>query len=257
MAETSRALRSGRNGRFILTASNDGTARLWDIVPLRRAIDREAAGFEGCACGTNEYLVERGPEPLRGCRREPDRANSRRQGCGRRPRAAHGGPVTFAAFSPDGTRVATTSEDCTCRLWNAATGELIAPPLKHLGSVYAAAFSPDSRSHVITASYDGTARVWDASSGEPVTPALPFSGTLSAVAFPEENLVRVISFHGEEEWTASWRLQSSNQPSSAALAEAEVLSNFRIDPDRGLMPLDLQGLRSAWREARQGGTPGK
>ena len=34
----------------------------------------------------------------------------------------HEGPVTSAAFSPDGTRIVTASDDSTARLWDAATG---------------------------------------------------------------------------------------------------------------------------------------
>ena len=71
----------------------------------------------------------------------------------------------------------TTSEDCTARLWDIATGTMLTPPLKQLGSVRLRAFSPDSRSYVITASTDNTARVWDATTGEPVTPGLKFTGS--------------------------------------------------------------------------------
>eukprot|EP01052_Picozoa_sp_SAG31_P054210 SAG31_NODE_14304_length_815_cov_1.555866_1_plen_45_part_10 len=35
----------------------------------------------------------------------------------------HSGPVTSAAFSPDGTKVVTASYDTTVRIWSAVTGE--------------------------------------------------------------------------------------------------------------------------------------
>ena len=68
------------------------------------------------------------------------------------------------------TRVVTASEDNTARVWDAASGELIArlvgPPwVGHEGRVYSAAFSPDA-TRVVTASSDKTARVWDAASGD-------------------------------------------------------------------------------------------
>src|SRR5437764_845937 len=38
----------------------------------------------------------------------------------------HRGKVSAASFSPDGNWVVTASEDKTARIWNAATGKLIA-----------------------------------------------------------------------------------------------------------------------------------
>jgi len=67
--------------------------------------------------------------------------------------------VVSACFSPAGTRVLTASVDGTARLWEAATGELIVPPLTHGGNVTAACFSPDG-AMILTASRDGTVRLW-------------------------------------------------------------------------------------------------
>ena len=60
------------------------------------------------------------------------------------------GRLTFwsrkAAFSPDGKRIVTASEDKTARLWDAETGKPIGEPLKgHQGLVSSAAFSPDGK----------------------------------------------------------------------------------------------------------------
>ena len=42
-----------------------------------------------------------------------------------------------AAFSPDGKRIVTASEDKTARLWDAATGKPIGEPLRgHEDAVY-------------------------------------------------------------------------------------------------------------------------
>ena len=37
------------------------------------------------------------------------------------------GPLASAAFSPDGTRIVTTSQDGTVRIWNAASGQAYSP----------------------------------------------------------------------------------------------------------------------------------
>ena len=67
--------------------------------------------------------------------------------------------VWIAAFSPDGTRVVTASEDGTARIWRIDGG---AEPLVlkgHSRSVNTAKFSSDG-TRVVTASLDGTARIW-------------------------------------------------------------------------------------------------
>ena len=79
----------------------------------------------------------------------------------------HTGRVTSVAYSPDGNRVVTGSEDHTARVWDPATGTTVATLKGHASSVNSVAFSPDGR-RVVTGSDDRTARVWDAATGAEV-----------------------------------------------------------------------------------------
>jgi WD40 repeat protein len=71
--------------------------------------------------------------------------------------------VTSAAFSPDGARIVTASNDRTARLWDANTGAEIAALRGHEDRVTGAAFSPDG-ARIVTASNDQTARLWETDS---------------------------------------------------------------------------------------------
>src|SRR5262249_55630155 len=75
------------------------------------------------------------------------------------------GPVTSAAFSPDGARIVTASWDTG--IWDAASAKQIAALRGHDAVVSSAAFSPDG-ARIVTASWDRTARIWDAASAKEI-----------------------------------------------------------------------------------------
>jgi eukaryotic-like serine/threonine-protein kinase len=67
-------------------------------------------------------------------------------------------------FSPDGRGVLTWGMGNDVRVWDADTGHLRYPPLRHRDKCHDLQFSPDGRSMVL-ASYDGSVRVRDLATG--------------------------------------------------------------------------------------------
>ena len=103
-------------------------------------------------------------------------------------------PVNAIAFSPDGSLIASGSEDHEVRLWQVATGRLIRRLEGHSSAVTAVAFSPDGNT-IDSASNDRTVRLWDARSGRPLR-------TLQGHVYH----VYAIAFDPRRGWlaTASW-----------------------------------------------------
>lgn len=105
------------------------------------------------------------------------------------PFRGHTGYVKSVAFSPDGHRIASGSDDQTIRVWNARTGDTVAGPFSgHNAEVNSIAFSPDGK-RIISGSVDKTIIIWNADSGEPDTKPLEgHTAIITSVAFsPDGN----------------------------------------------------------------------
>lgn len=75
----------------------------------------------------------------------------------------HRGRVNYAAYSADGSRIVTASDDCTARTWD-ARGYPLHIFAGHSAGVKTAVFNHQG-TRILTASFDGTAKVWDAATG--------------------------------------------------------------------------------------------
>jgi WD40 repeat protein len=115
-----------------------------------------------------------------------------------------GKPIWAVAFSPDGRRSITSSNDGKAQLWDAVTGKHVGEHLQHLGSVRAMAFSPDGKT-VLTGSDDNTAQLWDGADGRQTgKPLRGHDAPLTVVAFSPDGQKCLTSSSDEkaELWNA-------------------------------------------------------
>ncbi len=77
----------------------------------------------------------------------------------------HTKTVMSAAFSPDGTRLATASWDGTVKVWDVADGKELRTLTGHVKPVTSVAFSPDG-TRLASVGTDRTVRLWDAGTGQ-------------------------------------------------------------------------------------------
>ncbi len=150
------------DGRRILTASEDGTAQVWNAINGRSLVELKRAQngpLESAVFSPDgQYVVTASID-------KTARIWNSATGQLVALLEGHTDRVYRAMFSPDGQHVVTASDDHTVRVWNAIDGKLLFPLIGHTDGVLSAVFSSDG-SLILTAGRDHTARVWDANSGK-------------------------------------------------------------------------------------------
>jgi WD40 repeat protein len=119
---------------------------------------------------------------------------------------AHDEYVFRVAYSPDGTRLATSSQDGTARVFDAATGRLIHVLRGHYPNIcWDVAYSPDG-TRLATVGRDRTTKVWDAATGRLLRTLDKHPDTVWSVAFsPDGRLLASASVGVVKLWdTATW-----------------------------------------------------
>ncbi len=94
----------------------------------------------------------------------------------------HTNLVTGVAWSPDGKRIASASQDETVQVWDATTGGHVLTYRGHTSIVTAVAWSPDGV-HIASASQDGAVQLWNATSGAYMFTYRGHTGTVTALAW--------------------------------------------------------------------------
>lgn len=164
------AIAVSSDGKTLATADNAGALRLWtgDGAPLRSLAAHEAR-VRAVAFSPRGGLLASGDDKGRVMLSSVDggepkalRRHNKETG---KEEPAHDAEVRALAFSPDGSKLVTASNDQTVRLWDAKTGALLKTLEGHSYNVLAAMFSHDG-SKIASAGWDGRAGLWSASEGK-------------------------------------------------------------------------------------------
>jgi tetratricopeptide (TPR) repeat protein len=206
------------DGRWLATASDDDTARLWDAGTGRQVA---TFGHDNVVVGVvfspdGRWLATASDDHTA---RVWDVSNGWQLAM-----CSHDNVVRGVVFSSDGHRLATASDDHTARVWDVGTEQQLAT-FTHDNAVRGAVFSPCG-SCLVTASDDHAARMWDV-------------GTERQLAtFPHDNVVRDVVFSPDGYWLATvsddhtarvWDV-SSRRP-LATLTHDNVVVNAAFSPD--------------------------
>jgi WD40 repeat protein len=144
------------------------------------------------------------------------------------PLRGHSGCVKSIAFSPDGSKIATGSDDNTIIIWNVTSGlPVLAKPLTgHTAAVNSIAFSPDG-SMLVSGSYDQSIMLWDVKTGNQITTLNGHSCGVYSVAFSHDGLM-IVSGSSDQSivlWSVNPAIKSSSSSSSSSSSASSSSSS--------------------------------
>jgi WD40 repeat protein len=216
------------DGQSVVTASADGTARLW----RRTGLIWTSTALAGHTGAINAAAFS--PDGLRLVTVSDDHTARLWDIAASPPTAqqlrGHDAPVVHVAFSPDGRYFVTTSDDNTARLWDARLAHPSSIVLRgHQDVVNFATFSPDSRS-LLTTSWDHTLRLWDISEAQPAAVVLDaHTDRIGSAAFsPDGNRIVTASNDGT---ARLWDLRGAGPVSTVLERHSFPVNAAAFSPD--------------------------
>ena len=213
------------DGRQVVTASDDGTARIWSAdgrgTPIVLRGHEDKVTFAAFSPDGRRVVTASADRTARVWPADGHDAPVVLRG--------HADTVRSATFSADGTRIVTRSEDRTVRVWHSdGSGEPVVLRVPE-GRINAAALSPDGR-RIVTASSDGTARLW-ATDGrsDPIVLRGHEANVYSAAFSPDGTRVVTSS---DDRTARVWRVDGEGEP-VVLRGHALAVMSAAFSPDGG------------------------
>ena len=217
-------VRFSPDGKGLATASDDGTAGLWDVESSQQKFTVRHSG--------PVVDVEFSPDGKLIATASVDRTAALSDSGTGRPVTKplqHDADVLWLAFDSRGERLATASKDKTVRIWSVQTGEMLTPPLVHADALnlhHSVTFSPDGSR--LAAAAGSSAQVWDSKTGAALTPQLRHGGLVQTVQFsPDGSKLLTASDDGS---ARLWDTQTGH-PVSESLKHGSRVTAAEFSPD--------------------------
>ncbi|TVP70189.1 MAG: hypothetical protein EA342_02000, partial [Leptolyngbya sp. LCM1.Bin17] len=152
----------------------------------------------------------------------------------------HQGGVKQVVLSPNGTRILTSGEDNTARLWDLSGNQLAV--IKNTGSeISQILFSPNSE-QVVTSSEDGTVRVWDLEGNQVAKIKTNKGEALQALFSPDGNQILM---HGESNTIQLWDLAEDLSRKIEVAKDGVEQALFSFD-NKKIVTRGRDGLIKVW-----------
>ena len=217
------SLAVSQDGKYLVTTSEDCTARVWDAETMQQTADpmvHDMKVYSARFSPDGKYVVTASAD-------NTARVWNARTGKPFAIPMRHADNVYSAVFSPDGKYIATASADGTACVWDARNGKSVTPFLKHKDEVNSVQFTPDGK-YLITASADKTARVWDVNTGKPVTGALAHDDEVNSVSVSPDGKYAVTA--SKDKSARVWDITSGDVVTRPLLHDGNVTS-AQFSPD--------------------------
>jgi WD40 repeat protein/energy-coupling factor transporter ATP-binding protein EcfA2 len=215
-------------GQRLITASADGTARIWDAASGQALMvlrGHTGAVYQAAFSPNSRLAATAGAD-------KTVRIWNVDTGQLMRVVDQHSGAVNSVAFSPDGQRLVTASADKTARVWDIESGRQMYV-VTHTAEVRTATFSPHG-TFIATGGNDQLIKVWDAATGQLIKSLAnddsiySINYNVNSIAFsPDEQYVLV-----DQNYNAvRWNIQSGQIGSEYRGQHSWYVTGVAFSPD--------------------------
>jgi WD40 repeat protein len=166
------------SGDMVLTTCKDGFARFWSAQTgqvLRTSIPQGGPIDSAFISPSSDHILTISGQEVRVWNRDLTESVS----------LPHDFQVSCAAFSPDGSRFLSGTDDGKVRVWSTSAGRLLGEPIEERDQILGAAFTPKGR--ILIGTSTGLLRMWTSPNLSPLGCGMPHGKAVQTISLsPDE-----------------------------------------------------------------------